>query len=347
MGYSLQFPYAWGGPLGKADFRTVPDDFVVDEELGFEPAGEGEHLLLHVRKRDQNTRWVAEQLAAVAGIQPVDVGYCGMKDRRAVTSQWFSLYLPKRQPDLAGLSAIAGVELLASGRHPRKLRRGEHLANRFTIRLRCCSADQGALQQRLRHIAEHGVPNYYGEQRFGRDGNNLVAFERRFVNRRRGVRRSAGRRDQGIYLSAGRSWVFNQILAARVTQGIWRLPLVGETQPEGALWGRGRPNVAEAVAALERQVVAGLPGWGEALEHSGLQQERRPLVLKPEQFTWRIDGPELVLKFVLSPGEFATSLLRELVGLVTPRAARGIVCASDADRQMPNNKNSGVTGEHH
>ena len=330
--YPLDFPFAHGGPLGCAEFRVEPEDFIVDEEPGFAPSGTGEHLLLQIRKRNQNTRWVSEQLAAVAGIQPVDVGFCGMKDRRAVTSQWFGLYLPKRDLDINALAAVDGIELLASGRHNRKLRRGEHAANRFQIRLRNCTAIRADLEHRLARIAETGVPNYFGEQRFGRDGNNLAEFEKLFVgqqgdtrarNRQRGRKgrgKSKGRGgDTGIYLSAGRSYLFNRILAARVEQGCWRQPLPGEDTPSAALWGRGRSQQSESVTDLEQAVAAALPGWCDALEHSGMAQQRRPLVLQPQGFSWRFDGDDLVLKFRLLPGCFATSILRELTTLQTHR----------------------------
>ena len=339
--FSLDFPFAHGDPLGSADFRTEPEDFVVDETLGFRPSGEGEHLFLHIRKRNRNTRWVAEQLAHLAGVSTMDVGYCGMKDRRAVTSQWFSLYLPKRVPkrelDVTMVAAIEGVELLASARHNRKLRRGEHQSNTFKIRLRNCTAQQLELEPRLSAIAESGVPNYFGEQRFGHGGNNLREFEKLFVgqrgdtrarNRQRGRNRKGGKgvanrgSDTGIYLSAGRSYLYNRILAMRVEQESWNQLLPGEDAATGALWGRGRNQRSEQLIALERQVAAQLPGWCDALEHSGMSQERRALVLLPEQFCWNFDGADLTLDFRLAPGCFATSILRELTTL---QSARDIV----------------------
>ena len=338
LDFSQNFPFAHGGPLGCADFRTEPDDFVVEEALGFSPSGEGEHLFLHIRKRNQNTRWVADQLAAIAGIKPVDVGYSGMKDRRALTSQWFSLYLPKRELDLKAVAAIEGVELLETGRHNRKLRRGEHAANRFEIRLRNCTASHTELEQRLNRIAEAGVPNYFGEQRFGRGGNNLNEFVRLFVgqsgdvrnrNRQRGRRGKRPDGDTGIYLSAGRSYLFNRILAARVEQGNWNRALPGEQLATGALWGRGRSQGPEQVIALERQVVEALPGWCDALEHSGMAQERRPLALRPRDLAWRFEGRDLVVQFQLSPGCFATSVLRELTTL-RPHHAIVAVLNNDA-----------------
>ncbi|MDM3870290.1 tRNA pseudouridine(13) synthase TruD [Porticoccus sp. W117] len=323
--YSLDFPFAHGGPLGSAGFRTEPEDFVVDEALGFEPCGDGEHLLLHLRKRNQNTRWLAQQLADIAGLRPMDVGYCGLKDRRAVTSQWFSLYLPKQELDMARVHAIEGVDVLASDRHNRKLRRGDHAGNHFEIRLQAITGDRQQLQQRLEQIAEQGVPNYFGEQRFGHHGNNLREFEKRFVgqsgdaraNQRRRGRRPGG--DGGIVLSAGRSYLFNRVLAQRVEQGNWYSTLPGEEIPTGAMWGRGRSSAPEAVRQLEQMVVQALPGWCDALEHSGLGQERRPLQLLPDRFEWRFDGEDLLLQFSLPPGAYATAVIRELTTVSTDR----------------------------
>ncbi|MGS2724063.1 tRNA pseudouridine(13) synthase TruD [Porticoccus sp. GXU_MW_L64] len=320
----LNFPYAHGGPLGEASFRTEPEDFVVDEALGFEPCGDGEHLLLHIRKCNQNTRWLAQQLADIAGLRPVDVGYCGLKDRRAVTSQWFSLHVPKQPVELDRINAMEGVNLLASARHNRKLRRGDHGGNQFVIRLRCLSGDQQKLQQRLEQIAAQGVPNYFGEQRFGHQGNNLREFEQRFVGQSGDVRanhRKRGRRpggDGGIVLSAGRSYLFNRVLAQRVEQGNWSTSLPGEDIPTGAMWGRGRSTAPEAVRELEQKVAQALPGWCDALEHSGLTQERRPLQLLAENLQWQFDGGDLTLSFMLSPGMYATALLRELLVLNAP-----------------------------
>jgi tRNA pseudouridine13 synthase len=318
---SLNWPYAYGGPLGEAQFRVNPEDFVVDELVAIQPSGDGEHLLLQVRKCNQNTRWVVDQLAQLAGIRPNDVGYHGMKDRRAVTTQWFSLYLGKKEFDTALVNTIEGVELLACDRHNKKLRRGDHLANRFTIRLRECSASYESLHKRLTQIKESGVPNYYGEQRFGRGANNLNEFERLFVNQDDTTRaRGRKRKDRGIHLSAGRSYVFNCILAERVNEGSWNVCLASENEPTGPLWGRGRLVGSAERIAFETDIASSLTGWIDALEHAGLSQERKALQMKAEQLSWQqIDESDLELCFVLAPGCFATSLLRELTGLQVPK----------------------------
>lgn len=315
VSYSLDFPCAYGTPTYAGDFRTQPEDFQVDEVLGFEPQGEGEHVYLHIRKRGENTAWVAEQIARLAQVGINDVGYGGRKDRHAVTTQWFSIYLPKtEEPDWQGLNSDS-VQLLAQHRHSRKLRRGEHEENQFVIRLR--NLEQAAVsevEQRLQTIATQGVPNYFGEQRFGHQGNNLLMAEQLFSGK--AIR---DKQKRGLVLSAARSYLFNQLLADRVRQHNWSMLLSGDPEniPSGPLWGRGRLTSTMATLALEQETLKAWAEWCDALEHVGLQQERRPLVLQPRGLTWAWESDvatrHLVISFTLGSGEFATAVLRELV----------------------------------
>lgn len=319
MNFSLDFPFAYGQPGAVAGFRSECEDFVVVEQLGFEPTGQGEHWLTEIVKRDDNTPWVAKQLARLCGVSPRDVGYCGMKDRRAVTRQWFSVYLPKGEaPDWSALNSDT-IHWLQSFRHSRKLRRGEHVGNTFEIRLRDCAEYQRDIEQRLAQIAHSGVPNYFGEQRFGRDADNLRRVDD--VLQKRGRKNT----QDAMVLSAARSWLFNQVLAARVQEGHWREVLPGEDQPTGPLWGRGRNPAPEAVRSLEAITLAPWQEWMQGLEHAGLGQERRSLVMRPQALQWRWDGNDLVLQFGLMPGQFATALLRELAQLKTPDLDTGSV----------------------
>ncbi|MCK9469653.1 MAG: tRNA pseudouridine(13) synthase TruD [Porticoccaceae bacterium] len=306
--YSLDFPRAHGTPAGKALFRTVSADFQVDETLGFTPEGRGEHLYLQVRKTDQNTRWVAGLLASAFAVDLAAVGYSGLKDRRAITTQWFSVTLPGAE-EVPPLPVLEGCEIIAAGRHPRKLRPGSHRENRFLIRLRQFEGDRDALVARLEAVGRSGVPNYFGEQRFGIDGGNLLEVERILAMR---SPRFKGRRG-GLYLSAARSWLFNQVLAARVLDGSWQ-----EEGADGPLWGRGRTLAVATLAEREAAVLAPWQSWCDALEHSGLRQERRLLGLTPGDFHWTLEGDELVLGFTLPPGCYATALLRELAVLDVP-----------------------------
>lgn len=314
--FDLNFPCAWGGPVGSAGFRTECEDFVVNEDLGFAPDGQGEHWLLEILKRDDNTPWVAKQIARLAGVKPMDVGFCGMKDRRAVTRQWFSVYLPKDKAiDWHQLNGDT-IHFLQAARHGKKLRRGDHAANHFDIVLRHCGDQQDAIDQRLQQIAQQGTPNYFGEQRFGRDSDNLHRVDALLASRNR--RRGAD--GQAMVMSAARSWLFNQVLSARVADGSWQAPMEGEPGAEatGPLWGRGRNLATGPQAELEAACLAPWQAWCEGLEHAGLSQERRPLVMRPRDLHWQWQDGNLRLQFGLAPGQFATALLRELAVLEQP-----------------------------
>lgn len=320
LNFPLDFPRAWGSPPVTAEFRATPEDFQVDEALGFEPDGHGEHWLIHLRKRGDNTAWVAGQLAQLAGVKLSDVGYCGLKDRHAVTSQWFSVYQPKgAEPDWASLASDR-LKVLQVSRHSRKLRRGQHSANHFTLRLGQLAERQADgknhLEKRLEILEKQGLPNYFGEQRFGWDASNLHRAEALLVGR-------APMRDRklrSLALSAARSWLFNRVLAERVERDCWREPLPGdpEAHASGPLWGRGRPLSSGETLAVETAVLGPWASWCAGLEQVGLYQERRPLVLHPEGLSWRWGRAELQLSFSLPPGAFATSVLRELAELWQP-----------------------------
>ena len=294
--------------------------------------GSGEHLCLLIRKRNQNTRWLAAEIASRLDLPESAVGYCGLKDRRAVTTQWFSIHLPNHSSATPYTSEHAShhqatqdkrvlqklhfdeCEILASHRHRKKLRRGMHAGNRFKLRLKQVVGDRGAIQQRLEQIAQR-VPNYFGEQRFGIDGQNLVHADK--LLRKTRVR-GGGR--NGIYLSAARSYLFNQILAARVAQHCWTTLLPGQNPDldrninlDGALWGRGRASVPAQVERFESEVLATWADWLTSLEHCGLSQQRRALVLEAQNFEALWEGGDLVLNFELPVGAYATALLRELV----------------------------------
>ena len=330
-------PLAFGAPLLTASIRSTPEDFQVDELPAFEATGEGEHLLLDIRKRGANTVAVAKQLAQWAGLPEMAVSYAGQKDRHAVTTQRFSVHLPKRvAPDLAALASDE-VQVLASTWHNRKLQRGALAGNRFKLVLRDLQGDAVAIDERLRLIAARGLPNWFGEQRFGRDGGNVPAALQMFAGRR-------VRKDQrSMLLSAARSALFNRVLAARVEQGNWDTPLDGEVwmldgsrsvfgpeamsdvlaerlarfdiHPSAPLWGVGELRSTEAARALEEQALSDDQALAlrAGLEEAGLKQERRALRLRPAlmQHQW-LAADVLELSFALPPGCYATAVLHEL-----------------------------------
>jgi len=332
-------PRLHGRPVGAARFKLRPEDFQVEEVLGFDPSGEGEHCLLWIEKTGLNSNDVASHIAGRLGIRKRLVSHCGLKDRHAVTRQWFSLHLPGQASPRAEELASEGLSVLAITRNGRKLRRGSHDGNRFTIRLRECEFTDEQARARWNQITARGVPNYFGPQRFGRDGGNVRQALRMFsgdlVVRDRALR--------GILISAARSFLFNAILGERLERGSWERVLEGEVfgfadnlslvLPErcrgdearrvaagsleltAPLWGGiGALQSRDVVRALEEEIVARHPELCAGLEELGLRHERRVIRLVPENshLTWE-GGDELVISFDLPKGTYATTVLRELV----------------------------------
>ncbi|MBD3646866.1 MAG: tRNA pseudouridine(13) synthase TruD [Pseudomonadales bacterium] len=296
------FSRAWGKPSCRGIIRAAPEDFRVTEQLGFEPDGSGEHAWLRIRKTGDNTGWVADRLAKLAGVRPFDVGYAGRKDRHAVTEQWFSCYLPGRlDPDWSVLESD-NIEVLTVTRHGRKLRKGAHESNRFLIRVRMSGVDD-ELETRLHCVRDKGFPNYFGEQRFGHDRRNLEYAEALFAGER--VPRS--KRD--IYISAARAWMFNRVLSNRVDDGSWLGVDDNGRGKTGPMFG-----VERKAQTLQDDIPEGFESWGEGLKRLKVKASRRSLCIVPREFEWTFeDDGALVLEFTLPSGSYATSLLRELV----------------------------------
>jgi tRNA pseudouridine13 synthase len=324
-----------GKPSVEALLRAEPEDFRVTENLGFEPDGEGEHQFLYIRKRGENTDWVARQLAHFCQVSPRDVSYAGKKDRHAVTEQWFSVHLPGHRRNL-NWQLFGGdtIEVLRAERHSRKLRLGALAGNRFELRLKQVS-DGEELQARFARLAA-GVPNYFGEQRFGHHFGNIekgiALLEGRLKERQR--------HKKGLYISAVRSWLFNELLSRRIESGYWdRLlegdvlmingrqscfrydgdPTVaqrlaaGELNLTGPLWGSGELMTDAQAQAFERDALAPHQAVCQRLEAIGLKQERRALRLIPGALAIeRESDRQWRLMFDLPAGAFATSVLREL-----------------------------------
>ncbi|GAA3541097.1 tRNA pseudouridine(13) synthase TruD [Zobellella aerophila] len=327
--------YLHGEPEFSGRLKVEPEDFVVEEDLGFEPSGEGEHILLHIRKRGQNTQWVARELARLAGVAQRDITWAGLKDRHAVTQQWFGVHLPgKEMPDFSPLEND-DIRILAMGRHHKKLRVGALKGNFFRLRIREL-AGSGDLEGRLTAIAERGVPNYFGAQRFGFNGGNLEQAKAMF-----GGKRIKDRNKRSLYLSAARSYLFNLAVSHRLSRQLayQLLPgdcvmlagnqsfftiedpydtllsrfAEGDIRLSAPLWGRGRLPAAAAAAELELAALADHADLCAGLEANGLKQERRGLLLQPQQLSWQQDGEQLELAFWLPAGSYATSVMRELI----------------------------------
>ena len=334
--WRLDWPTSSGTRPGKALLKAAPEDFRVTEQLWpeFEApesdrSGAGEHVCVRLEKCGDNTEYVAQQLATLAGCKAFEVGFCGLKDRHAITVQWFSLYCPGREASDADLlTAIAERwPVLASRRHARKLRRGEHVNNGFDLVLREVSGDRELLDQALERLAARGAPNYFGPQRFGIGGGNLaraVNLDPSRLNRKKGGRHSRGGGGSSsknvLYFSAARSWLFNEVLAQRVSADNWFVSLPGEPVdggiPTGPLWGDGGTSAGEEQATFERAVVASHPEFERLFLSTRMKPERRALVCQPEQLRWQwLDDCTLRLQFFLPPGQYATTVLGDIFEL--------------------------------
>ncbi|WP_438442671.1 tRNA pseudouridine(13) synthase TruD [Kluyvera georgiana] len=330
--------YLHGKPQGTGQLKASPEDFLVVEDLGFEPDGEGEHILVRILKNGCNTRFVADALAKFLKIHAREVSFAGQKDKHAVTEQWLCARVPgNTMPDLSQFQ-LEGCQVLEYARHKRKLRLGALKGNQFTLVLREVSG-RNDVETRLQAIAERGVPNYFGAQRFGIGGSNLLGALR-WAESGAPVR---DRNKRSFWLSAARSALFNQIVSERLKKPDFNQVVDGDALQ---LAGRGSWFVATdeeqavlqaRVDARELMITAALPGsgdWGTqrtALEfeqtvlaeemalQSLLQREkveaaRRAMLLYPQQLSWNWwDDVTVELRFWLPAGSFATSVVRELI----------------------------------
>ena len=322
--------------------RREPGDFRVDEELGFEPEECGPHHWLLVGKTGCTTPYTARILAGRFALPVREIGFSGLKDRHAETTQWFTVPARAHACDPHPGEIADGVRIVRASRGRKKLRRGVHAGNRFAITVRDVGGDRNALADRAGRIARAGVPNCFGAQRFGRDAGNVGAA----AGLLRGDVKPPGRLARGLYLSAARSLLFNRILHWRAEAGTWNRCVPGDAvvvagrrralapgaspreggsaaewvaalraHPTGPLWGRGaRAGVAAEALAFEVAALAGCEGWQAGLEAAGLEAARRALRVVPSNFAWeeRADG-SLTVRFALPRGAYATAVMRELV----------------------------------
>lgn len=335
---------ALGPALFSAAIRTTPADFRVSEKLAIEFTDDGEHDYLWIEKTAANTQWVAQCLARHAQVALRDVGFAGLKDRHAITRQWFSVRRPGRDGTNWESFVADGVQVRECHRHRRKLKRGAHSGNSFSIVLRGddITRNHNAIVDRLAQIRLDGVPNYFGEQRFGRDGGNIGLARGLFGGRR------LPRPKRSIALSAARSFLFNEILATRIRRGNWNTILRGELanldgsgsvfsvdevsdelvlrckemdiHPSGTLWGEGAPSSARDVADIERAAVGAYADLTEGLLQAKVDASSRALRLAVRDLRWEFSEHALRLEFSLDRGGFATAVLRELAETATQRS---------------------------
>ena len=333
---ALAPPRAHGAPLPRAQLRAEPEDFRVEEQLSFAPSGEGPHWLLRVEKRAANTGWVAAEIARLAGVPVAEVGYAGLKDRHAIAVQWFSV--PGRAQSKEFWSGVRTDEfrVIDVQGNTRKLKRGALSGNRFRIRLRKMAWSREQLELKLAALRTHGAPNYFGPQRFGRDGYNLdrVALWLQSGESPR------GRTERGFALSAARALIFNAVLARRVQAADWsrlepgdlasldgsgshfRVAAVDDEirrrlqafdiHPSGPLWGRGGPESTGRALETELEAAREFQPVADLLAAEGLTQERRALRCAVRDLSVEADAGTLTLSFSLGRGQFATAVLREI-----------------------------------
>lgn len=323
-------------PKQTALLKAECADFVVKEQLGYDMSGDGEFVAVKVRKTDCNTLFVGEQLAKFAGISARNMSYAGLKDRKAVTEQWFSLQMPGQPtPDFSQFS-LEGVEILDVTRHQRKIRIGSLQGNHFEILLRNAE-ETDELKVRLDFLAKNGFPNYFTEQRFGRDGNNLTQALR-WANGEINVK---DRNKRSFYLSAARSEIFNLIVSKRMELNLAQQILVGDVLQLNGSHSWFVVDESEDLAQLQQRlaqqdVLLTAPLIGEEeksavdfeheifAQHQALfalmRQERmkaarRPILMHPQYFQWQFEPNGLRLQFALPAGSYATALIRELVNV--------------------------------
>ncbi len=348
MKYPAQdWAHLYQKPVATADFKRVIDDFVVDEMLGYELSGDGEHSYVHIEKTGLNTAYVAEELAKCYRLPLRQVTYAGRKDKYGRTTQYFGVHHPLH-PELDFTQfALKGLRVLSVTKHHKKLKTGHLAGNRFAIILRDVSNCED-VESRLHHIRKSGVPNYYGQQRFGEmhytDENGLSAIRYggnlELAKNLIDGKAIKQRNKKNLAISALRSWLFNTLIHTRIERDCFFQPISGDAfmlsgsnsffipdsnddiiakrLAEGdihisaALFGRGSLNTQDKAIALEENLFAQYPQICATLSQLGLKQERRAIRLLPSQLKWQWDANNLHVEFILPKGCFATSVLREL-----------------------------------
>lgn len=329
-----QWQYMHGQPTAQGQLKTSNSDFKVFEHLGYDMSGEGEHLVLEIEKDGLNTAYAAKLIARWAGVTQREIGYAGKKDRYGITRQQISVHLPgKDSPDVADLES-SQLKVLHTARHNKKIKTGALKGNRFELIIRGLTLSH-VVEERLLAIQKHGVPNYFGAQRFGFDGENINRANDLFAGQK------VKNRDlRGMLLSAARSLIFNNVVSERIERNVHQTPLagdvfmlagtkasfkpdsndssIGERFKEGditlsaPLWGKGVNKSTDDAMILEQSVIEQHEALATGLENFGLKQERRALIVIPQNMTWQADDNDLKLNFSLPSGSYATSVLREL-----------------------------------
>jgi len=333
--YDYQFLTAYGEAVATGLIRQSPEDFFVEEELSFEPIGKGDHIYLWIEKTGCNTAWVADQLVRLSELKPVDVGYAGLKDRHAVTRQWFSLHMPNRS-DVNWAALPEGVRVIQETRHTKKLKIGAIKKNKFELCIHEFETETSSLDERLNEIKQKGIPNYFGPQRFGRNNANV----QRFVSLV-GARKRLKRDQKGILLSAARSYLFNHVLSLRIQSENWNQIIEGDVlmlngsksifsadaldeslshrveeldiHPTAVLWGKGEIKNTGPSLEIIMSIINRYPEICQSLEKLNVELGYRSLRSVVNDLKWKQNNDQLTISFSLISGAYATSVLREFL----------------------------------
>ena len=286
--------------------RERLEDFQVFEMLDCDFTDEGEHLYLEIEKSNLNTRDVQDILSRHYRVPRIDVSYSGLKDKRAIAQQWFSVRLPKTSETPSHPS----IKILDERRHSHKLRIGSHHGNEFKIVIRQLSDHD---PEAIDGIVRNSVPNYFGPQRFGRDLKNL----NRALDWSERPRSRIGRTSRYRHVTTLRSFLFNEVLATRVMSGTWNRTICGDVlidgSPSGPLWGRGQLPTTDVAEEIENSLRSKHHQVCEALEWVGLSQQRRSLGVQPSNAQVEATNETLTLRFTLPRGCFATAVVNECI----------------------------------
>ncbi len=325
-------------PAVTATLKSIPEDFCVEEIASYAPSGEGEHLYMFFEKRGLNTPDAVRAIAHQIGARGDEAGWAGLKDRQAVTRQWVSFH-HAATPTPESIT-VEGVRVLEVSRHVNKLRTGHLRGNRFTLRLRDMPAEHDLhVRQAIELLRMHGLPNYYGEQRFGHGGRNLTSAVRWIIDGERAPQKPFLRK---LFVSTLQSALFNAWLGARVRSGTLATAIAGdvmrkeetggmfdcenaeidgprvtawEISPTGPMFGsRMRPATLDEKAVED----ALLSQWGVTPAHFERAKKfgegtRRAARVRPDAFRMNREGADLMLEFELPKGSYATVLVSELL----------------------------------
>ncbi|WP_154221928.1 tRNA pseudouridine(13) synthase TruD [Marinicella rhabdoformis] len=325
-----------------ADFRVTE----INDHITF--TGEGEHLWLWIEKTDTNTDWVAKQLAQICQASERNIGYAGLKDRHAVTQQWFSVQLPKIDQATDIQNALPDeMTILRSERHNRKIKTGYLQGNRFELTVRDIEGDRGCIEANIQNVIDFGVPNYFGAQRFGKDMGNLPKaidfFNGRFKTRNKNLK--------SLLISSARSHIFNNILAARIANNTWHRPIKGDVMQlnnshswfksseatseeirqrlkekdihiSAALWGEDAVQSEAECAIFEQSIADQTPQYAKGFEQFRVKQDRRAVRMCPQNLKFEWLNGDLKLTFELPPGAYATVVLREILNCSEDRKTK-------------------------